>query len=58
MGKVGQVIGGIITAIILWRGIDAIFSDVLAGSILTVIGVVSIVIVITKPKIEQIEQMV
>jgi hypothetical protein len=58
MERFGQIIGGIISAVILWRGIDAFCSDKLAGIILLLIGIISIVIVIKKPNFGQLPSMI
>jgi hypothetical protein len=58
MGRFGQIIGGIISALILWRGIDACYSDKLAGIILLAIGIISIVTVVKKPNFGQLPSMI
>lgn len=58
IGRNGQIIGGIISVIIIWNAINAFKSDDLAGWILLGIGVSSIIIVITKPKFWHLWQVV
>lgn len=58
MGKNGQIIGGIFSALIIWSAINSFKSNVLAGWILVGIGVISIVIVIFRPKSWNLRQMI
>ncbi|MDD5500740.1 MAG: hypothetical protein PHH57_03525 [Candidatus Omnitrophica bacterium] len=57
-GRVGQILSGIISAIIVWRALDTFKSNPLAGWILVGIAVISIVIVILRPKSWNLWQMV
>ena len=50
IGKKGRIIGGIASVIIIGNAINAFQSDVLAGCMLLVIGVASIILVIKPPK--------
>ncbi len=57
-GRVGQIIGGVISALIIWRAIFIFASDGLAGGILIGIGVILIIVVIIKPECWSLEQIV
>ena len=58
IGKVGQILGGIVSASIIGMGINAFKSSVLVGSVLIVIGAISIIISIKKPKYWDLLEMV
>ena len=49
--KGGQIMGGVISALIIWSAINSFKSNVLAGWILIGIAVVSIIIAIFRPKV-------
>jgi len=58
MGRTGQIIGGVIIALILWSAKNAFTSNALAGWILIGLGVILIIVVIIKPKTWDFWQMV
>lgn len=58
IGKVGQILSGIVSAGIIGMGINAFESSVLVGSVLIGIGAISIIIAITKPKYWDLLEMV